>query len=107
VKARKSKPIQISPQALTWPDVGALIEVFSVMGRFRGKELKEPIGQYIVNAACENPKGGHWYCVTHQQHFDGQFSKDVHISRGAHQLVWCCNQHGLEIDPKWATEVPK
>lgn len=57
--------------------------------------------QYRVNQPCDNPNNGRWFCITHTRSFQTQFEKDGHVHRGNHQLVWVCNEHGLESDPKW------
>jgi len=53
-------------------------------------------GETIVKAACESKNGGHWWCVTHNEGFDTQLTKDGHINRGKHHLVWWCHEHGPE-----------
>lgn len=46
--------------------------------------------------SCGDQHNGHWYCVTHREHFPNQFMKDDHIHEGGHKLVWICHQHGAE-----------
>lgn len=53
-------------------------------------------GQVTVKPPCQNKNNGHWYCVTHHEHFPNQLMKDFHISKGAHKLVWICHEHGAE-----------
>jgi hypothetical protein len=49
-----------------------------------------------VLAPCDEKNNGHWYCVTHKQHFPNQLQKDGHIHVGKHKLVWVCHRHGPE-----------
>jgi len=79
---------QKKPQVLTWPAIG---ETITIPGA----------GDFVVQKPCSNAHYGHWYCITHGEHFVSQFQKDIHIHRGAHKLVWCCNEHGLEVSENW------
>lgn len=49
-----------------------------------------------VQAPCSQKHNGHWYCLTHHEHFANQFDKDTHISTGTHKLAWICHEHGIE-----------
>jgi len=50
-----------------------------------------------VAPACKNKETGHWYCVTHHEHFQNNLMKDFHIEgNGLHRLVWICHLHGAE-----------
>lgn len=61
---------------------------------YRGYEDRtETVG---VKPPCSNQRGGHWYCVTHQESFANNFDKDTHIREGKHRLVWLCHEHGAE-----------
>lgn len=54
--------------------------------------------EYTVLPACEQKGTGHWYCVTHREHFTNNFMKDTHISDGrTHKLAWLCHEHGVEV----------
>ena len=77
------------PQVLQWPALGDSVNIPST-GR-----------DYIVQGPCEDAHAGHWYCITHDEHFGNQLQKDVHIHLGTHKMVWCCDLHGLEVSPNW------
>jgi len=51
-----------------------------------------------VKVSCGDKHNGHWYCVTHQEHFQNQLMKDFHLEEveGGHKLVWICHEHGAE-----------
>lgn len=74
---------------------GEVIRVKQVDGRY---------GEVLIKASCGDKHGGHWFCVTHQEHFQNQFMKDVHIApslsgrpkTNEHRLVWICHEHGAE-----------
>lgn len=63
-----------------------------VAGEQERKEL-------VVKAACADKNNGQWYCSTHEQAFDNQFSKDMHIGdhNKKHVMVWVCRAHGVEV----------
>lgn len=49
---------------------------------------------------CFNNVGGHWYCVTHAQHFPNNLQANSHEQDGqAHEPVWLCDEHGPEGAP--------
>ena len=49
---------------------------------------------------CFRNVGGHWYCVTHQQHFPNNLSASSHENDGEpHEPVWLCDEHGPEGVP--------
>lgn len=51
---------------------------------------------HTVGESCGSP-AGRWYCITHDEGFANQLSKDSHISgAGDHSLVWVCFEHGPE-----------
>lgn len=52
--------------------------------------------RFTVSPACTDKHGGHWYCVTHDERFDNQLQKDLHVSVGTHLLAWNCKEHGPE-----------
>ena len=79
-------------QLLTWPKIGSTIRVM-----VDGRPERFPVSQ-----PCADKHAGHWYCITHKKHFAHQFAKDTHIHNGTHEMVWCCDEHGPEVDPKWA-----
>lgn len=49
--------------------------------------------EHTVQAKCSE-NSGFWYCITHRAGFANQFTKDSHIGKGAHVLVWFCREHG-------------
>lgn len=53
------------------------------------------IGYSTVGPKCEI-NNGIWFCNTHREGFQNQLQKDIHISRGRHELVWICFEHGPE-----------
>ena len=52
---------------------------------------------HTVKPACNEKHDGTWVCVTHDEIFDNQLQKDIHINTGTHELVWFCRQHGAEV----------
>lgn len=54
-----------------------------------------PAVKQDVQKSCGDLHSGHWYCLTHHEHFENQFMKDTHISKGVHRLVWICHVHGV------------
>ncbi len=56
-----------------------------------GQELR-------VRKPCADKHGGYWYCSTHQEGFENQFQKDIHINAPGkvHRLLWLCKSHGPE-----------
>ena len=84
MKRRIDKTL-LGPQDLSWPSLGEHFEIPPYHGEF---EVQKP---------CRDSGAGHWYCLTHRQHFDNQLQKDIHIKNGTHKMVWCCHRHGLEI----------
>lgn len=91
-------------QIIWWPKVGDEIEIkyVSILGRLFGKKIQKVHGvKAQVKPACADSRDGAWYCLTHEKHMEHQIAKDIHITSGEHKLVWICNQHGPEFDPKW------
>lgn len=74
-------------QTLSAPPIG---DVLAINGRM-----------HEVFPPCDNSHNGRWYCITHDERFENQLQKDIHISSGKHKLAWVCFEHGLEVDPKW------
>lgn len=71
-------------------EVGEEVEV-----RYPGATLRTVKGKVL--APCSEKHSGHWYCVTHREHFANNFMKDTHIGEpGTHKLAWICHQHGIE-----------
>jgi hypothetical protein len=53
--------------------------------------------EVVVKAPCANKTNGHWYCITHKEHFAHTFDKDTHAKEmGPCLLGWICHEHGLE-----------
>lgn len=49
---------------------------------------------------CFINRGGHWYCVTHAEHFPNNFMANSHEHDGEeHEAVWLCDEHGPEGVP--------
>lgn len=49
-----------------------------------------------VGPTCD-ANNGLWYCCTHEEMFDNQFAKDIHIRDDVpHVMAWFCFEHGLE-----------
>lgn len=48
-----------------------------------------------VKESCKKDSGL-WHCMTHGETFQSQFSKDAHIFKGDHRLLWLCFEHGWE-----------
>lgn len=76
---------------LSKPEQGQTIPLFSVIN---GRTVAAKVAP-----SCGDKHGGHWYCATHKEHFDNQFSKDVHIHDEdvSHLLAWICDTHGPEV----------
>jgi hypothetical protein len=53
-------------------------------------------GRATAGPKCEL-KTGRWYCATHEQGFDNQLQKDIHIYTNKHRLAWVCFEHGIEV----------
>lgn len=62
-----------------------------------GRAYSDDFGdEHTVAEACDL-KGGHWYCITHREGFSTQIAMHAHTSRGEHELVWICHEHGPEV----------
>ena len=49
-----------------------------------------------IGPPCTDKTGGFWFCVTHDQPFQHNFDKDLHIQKRTCRLAWVCFQHGPE-----------
>lgn len=75
---------------------GEKIKIKILSGRYQEEDVKP---------ACEDKNSGHWYCVTHEEHFTNQFMKDTHLSENrsgkknanVHVMAWICHLHGAEV----------
>lgn len=72
-------------QVLSFPAIGDTV-------------LIPEMGEYTVKEPCENSNNGQWFCITHNQFFENQAQKDIHIHYGTHKMIWACRKHGLEVD---------
>lgn len=70
----------------------------TVMGGEHGVKNTLTIGAYHPTEPSN--KLGHWFCVTHDEHFANQMQKDTHINQGTHHLAWICHEHGIEQPTK-------
>ncbi len=65
-----------------------------------GETIMDDGHPQTVAPACEDKHNGHWFCATHNEHFQNQLQKDLHTSdyasNAAHKLVWWCHKHGAE-----------
>lgn len=80
-------------QKLTSVSVGERVQMTLTVSGERAKRTVK-VGAY--HPTEPGNRLGHWFCVTHDKHFDNQFQKDTHINSGAHQLAWICHEHGIE-----------
>jgi len=78
---------------LTTVAAGDKVQMTLTVGGKRGKRTVT-VGEYHLSAPGND--NGHWYCVTHDKHFENQLQKDVHINDGDHRLAWICREHGIE-----------
>ena len=91
-----------------WKDVGAATVEFAAIGevvgiwltgrRWRHNDDDGTMVQRNVQRPCNDPTGGHWLCLTHQEHLIIASEMGRHISEGRHHLVWFCYQHGPEME---------
>lgn len=59
--------------------------------------MTDHFGNFTVKPSC-GENFGRWYCITHNESFRNQFMKDIHLSKGDHQLAWICLHCGnLEV----------
>lgn len=61
-----------------------------------GEKKRRVVTVGAYHPSAPGNESGHWYCVTHGDHFDNQFQKDSHIHTGTHRLAWICHEHGIE-----------
>lgn len=80
-------------QVLTSVATGDKVQMTLMVGGRRSKRTVT-VQPYHTSDPLAQP--GHWYCVTHDAHFENQFQKDTHIHRGTHHLAWICLEHGIE-----------
>lgn len=62
------------------------------IGGYRGRRQT-----WTVKPKCAE-NSGQWVCTTHEETFDNQLQKDLHIREpGPHVLAWNCWSHGPEV----------
>lgn len=87
---RKADLTLSGPQVLTSVVAGTRVKLVT-----RDDAITHPtVGAYHPTEPSN--RLGHWYCVTHGEHFENQLQKDTHITQGSHQLAWICHEHGIE-----------
>jgi len=61
------------------------------------KGKKSETGTEVVKEPCDDKNNGYWYCLTHQEGFQNNLQKDIHIDEHPdHKFVWMCWKHGAE-----------
>lgn len=80
-------------QSLSQALVGEKVSMTLTVGGRRQKR-RVTVGAYHSTEPSNTL--GHWFCVTHDEHFENQFQKDTHINSGTHELAWMCHEHGIE-----------
>lgn len=86
---RKPDPTRQGAQQLTQVIAGTRVRLVT-----RDTVTHPTVGAY--HPTPPSNRAGHWYCVTHAEHFENQLQKDMHIHAGTHQLAWICHEHGIE-----------
>jgi hypothetical protein len=91
-----------------WKDIEAATVEFAAVGeevgiwltgrRWRSNNEGGTIVYRKVHSPCHAAAGGHWLWVTHQEHMVVGSELHKHLSRGDHNLVWFCYQHGPEME---------
>jgi hypothetical protein len=91
-----------------WKGIGAATVEFAAVGkvvgiwltgrRWRSNDEGGTMVYRNVQSPCNDPVGGHWLCVTHQEHMVVQSELLKHLSTDNHNLVWFCYQHGPEME---------
>jgi hypothetical protein len=98
---------QFTREAVFWSDngtatvrcaaVGEEIRIWLSGRRWRKNDEGGTMVCRKVQSLCNDPAGGHWLCVTHQEHLVVGSELQKHLSTGSHNLVWFCYQHGPEM----------
>jgi hypothetical protein len=106
--APDSKEKALTRNADLGKDTGAATVEFAAIGEEVGIWLtgrrwhhNEDGGTMVyrnVQWPCNDPTGGHWLCLTHQDHLIVAPEMGRHLSEGRHHLVWFCYQHGPEME---------
>jgi hypothetical protein len=91
-----------------WKDIGAATVEFAAIGeevgiwltgrRWRHNDDDGTMVYRNVQSPCNNLTGGHWLCLTHQEHLIRTPELGRHLSEGSHHLVWFCYEHGPEME---------
>jgi len=57
------------------------------------------VAMQVVETACANKDGGHWFCGVHDEHFPNNMSWWSHVDADPrkHLAVWMCHEHGPEV----------
>jgi hypothetical protein len=83
---------------LTCAAIGEEVGIWLTGRRWRHNDEGGTMVYRNVQSPCNNPAGGHWLCVTHQEHMAVGSELQSHLSTGNHNLVWFCYQHGPEME---------